>query len=115
MNSEFLEVYGNAAAVISAVVFWLGFLLFGFVAKRYHAVFNRSTFHVLIMSAPSGILLYALLLTARGAFFAKDAAAAGAIQAAAYAALLISAVLCLAGVLKFNGLVRELLKYKEQK
>ena len=47
MDSEFLLVYGNAAAVVSAVLFWAGFLVFGLVAKRYNVVFNRSTFHAL--------------------------------------------------------------------
>ncbi len=115
MDSEFLSVYGNAAAVASAVLFWAGFLVFGLVAKRYNVVFNRSTFHALIMAAPSGILLYALLILARGAFFSNDAAVAAFLQNAGYAALLISAVSCLAGVMKFNALIGELLKYRGEK
>lgn len=112
MNSEFLLTYGNVAAVASAFLFWAGFFIFGLVAKRYHTVFNRSTFHILIMAAPSGILLYAFLILARAAFFSKDAAAAAFLQNTGYAALLISAVLCLAGVMKFNALIGELLKYR---
>ncbi len=109
---EFLQVYSYGAAVVSGILFWAGFLVFGFIARRYHVVFNRSTFHSVLMAAPSGILIYALLLVFRASFFIKDPDAGAALQVAAYIFLLISAVLCLAGIIKFNLLVKELLKYK---
>jgi hypothetical protein len=43
----------------------------------------------------------------------KSAAANAAIQTTACGLLFLSAVFCLAGILKFNSLLNELLKYKE--
>ncbi len=107
-----LQIYSYSAAVISGILFWAGFLVFGFIAKRYHVVFDRSTFHTVLMAAPSGILIYALLLVFRASFFIKDPEAGAALQMAAYIFLFVSAALCLAGIVRFKTLVDELMKYK---
>jgi hypothetical protein len=115
MAEESLQVYSYVMAVLSGIIFWAGFLIFGFIARRYSVVFNKSTFHVLLMTAPSGILLYSILLILRTSFFVKSPDVGSVIQIAAYLFFLLSAVICLAGVLKFNKLIDEVTKYKEGK
>jgi len=113
MTEETLQVYSYTMAVLSGVVFWAGFLVFGFIARRYSVVFNRSTFHPVLMGAPLGILIYAVLLVFRSSVFLKSPEAANGVQFAAYIFLFLSAVLCLAGIVKFYLLISELMKYKE--
>ena len=115
MTDDLIQLYINAAAVASGIFFWAGFLVFGFIARRYSLVFKRATFHTSLMIAPSGILLYAVLMMIKSSPMIKDPAANMIIQGAACGLLFISAVFCLAGILKFNSLIDELLKYKEQK
>ncbi|MGD0566653.1 MAG: hypothetical protein ABSA34_04890 [Candidatus Goldiibacteriota bacterium] len=115
MSDNLAQLLINAEAVASGILFWAGFLVFGFIARRYSVVFKRATFHTLLMTAPSGILLYALLMMIKSSPVIKDASTNMIIQDSAYGVLLISAVFCLAGIIKFNSLIDELLKYKEQK
>lgn len=96
----------------AGLIIWAGFMVFGFIARRYSFVFSRPTFYGLLMAAPSGILIYSLLLIFKGAMFIKDGAVSGAIQTAAYVFLAVSSVLCLAAVIKFNRLLKELVEYR---
>lgn len=112
MTDETLQLYSYLIAVISGILFWAGFLIFGFIARRYSSVFNKPTFHGLLMTAPSGILIYSVLLILKSSLFIKSPEMSAVIQVAAYSFLSLSAVLCLAGILKFNRLIDELLKYK---
>ena len=114
MTEETLQIYSYLAAVISGILFWVGFLVFGFIARRYSSVFNKPTFHGLLMTAPSGILAYSVLLILKSSLFVKSPELSNAIQVAACIFLALSGALCLAGILKFNRLVDELLKYKGQ-
>jgi hypothetical protein len=112
MSDQVLQLYINVTAILSGILFWAGFLVFGFIAKRYHVVFNKTTFHGLLMTAPSGILAYSVLMIIKSSMLLKDAAVNNAIQLTAYGFLLASAVLCLFAIIKFSGLIDELLKYK---
>jgi hypothetical protein len=112
MSEETLQLYSHAMAVLAGILFWAGFLMFGFIARRYHVVFNKSTFHTLLMTAPSGILIYSVLLIMKSSLFVRNPDLSNLIQAVAYVSLILSASLCLAGILKFNRLLNELLKYK---
>jgi hypothetical protein len=114
MTEETLQLYSYLIAVVSGILFWAGFLVFGFIARRYSSVFNKPTFHGLLMTAPSGILVYSILLILKSSLFVKNPAVSEAIQVTAYAFLALSGALCLAGILKFNRLIDELLKYKGQ-
>ena len=114
MSEEVLQLYSQALAVMSGILFWAGFLIFGFIARRYSTVFNKPTFHTLLMTAPSGILVYSVLLVLKSSLFVKNPDISWGIQTAAYIFLLLSAVLCLAAILKFGGVLNELLKYKGQ-
>lgn len=112
MGEETLQLYSYLIAVVSGILFWAGFLIFGFIARRYSSVFNKPTFHGLLMFAPSGILIYSVLLILKSSLFIKSPELSGVIQITAYSFLVLSAALCLAGILKFNRLIDELLKYK---
>jgi hypothetical protein len=114
MSEEVLQIYSQALAVLGGILFWAGFLIFGFIARRYSSVFNKPTFHTLLMTAPSGILAYSVLLILKGSLFVKDPDISGGIQAAAYIFLLVSAALCLAAILKFGSVLNELLKDRGQ-
>ena len=110
MNEQVLQAYVYTAGVLGGILFWVGFLIFGFIARRYNVVFNKPTFHGLLMTAPSGILLYSILLIIKTTL--KSTQASDVIQITAYILLIISAVLCLFGIYKFNSLLTKLMKYK---
>ncbi|MCE5299794.1 MAG: hypothetical protein LLG37_02835 [Spirochaetia bacterium] len=112
MSEEAMQVYSHIAVVSAGVLFWAGFMVFGFIAGRYTKVFNRETFSGLLMTAPSGILIYAILMLLRSSTMVKSQQFNDGLQVAAYVFLLVSAVLCLAGMIKFGKLLDELLKYK---
>jgi hypothetical protein len=112
MTDETLQLYSYLIAVVSGILFWAGFLIFGFIARRYSSVFNKPTFHALLMTAPSGILIYSVLLILKSSLFIKSPEMSAVIQVTAYSFLALSGALCLAGILKFNRLIDELLKYK---
>lgn len=112
MNEQATQLYSSLLAVLSGIIFWAGFLVFGFIARRYSSVFNKQTFYGLLMTAPSGILIYSVLLILKSSLFVKSPEISSVIQITAYSFLVISAALCLAGILKFNKLIDELLKYK---
>lgn len=112
MAEDSLQLYSYLMAVASGIVFWTGFMIFGLIARRYSSVFNKATFYGLLMAAPSGILIYSILLLLKSSLFIKNAELGNAIQLAAYFFLVLSGALCLAGILKFNRLIDELQKYK---
>ena len=112
MAEETLQAYSYIMAVLSGICFWAAFFAFGFVARRYTAVFNRKTYYGMMMAAPSGILAYSIILVLKTSLFVKDQNINGYIQLAAYIFLLISAALCLFALMKFNGLLDELSSYK---
>lgn len=111
MSEEVLQIYSQALAVLSGILFWAGFLIFGFIARRYSRVFNKSTFHTLLMTAPSGILAYSVLLILKSSLFVRNPGISWGLQVAAYIFLLLSSALCLAATLKFAGVLNELMKY----
>jgi hypothetical protein len=113
MAVDLMQLYTNMSAVASGIFFWAAFLIFGFIARRYSTVFKKATFYTALMIAPSGILLYSVLIMIKSSPLVKSAAANAAIQTTACGLLFLSAVFCLAGILKFNSLLNELLKYKE--
>jgi hypothetical protein len=112
MAEDTLQAYSYIMAVLSGIGFWAAFFMFGFVARRYTAVFNRKTYYGLMMAAPSGILVYSIVLVLKTSLFVKDAKINEAIQDVAYVFLFLSAALCLFALLKFNRLLDELSGYK---
>jgi len=112
MTEELLQAYSLIMAVAGGVFFWVGFIIFGMTARRYSVVFNKSTYYGLMMAAPSGILIYSVLLVFRSAVFIKNTAVNSWIQIFAYVFLFISAALCVAAVMKFSKLLDELEKYR---
>lgn len=115
MTEELLQAYSLIMAVAGGVFFWLGFIIFGMIARRYSVVFNKSTYYGLMMAAPSGILIYSVLLVFKSAVFLKNTAVNSWIQIFAYISLFISAALCVAAVVKFGRLLNELEKYRGAK
>jgi hypothetical protein len=115
MREEMLQIYTNGAAFLSGIIFWAGFMVFGFIARRYNMVFNKSTFHGLLMVAPSGILIYSVLMVIKFSAVIKDPAVNNVLQWAAYIFLFLSAALCLFAIIKFSRLLDSLLKYEGTK
>jgi len=115
MTEELLQAYSLVTAVAGGLFFWIGFIIFGITARRYSVVFNKATYYGLMMSAPSGILIYSLLLIFRSAVFTKNPDINFWIQVFAYVFLLLSSFLCLISVLKLNKLIDELKKYRGTK
>ncbi|PKL90801.1 MAG: hypothetical protein CVV21_10995 [Candidatus Goldiibacteriota bacterium HGW-Goldbacteria-1] len=115
MTEELLQAYSLVMAVAGGIFFWAGFIVFGMIARKYNVVFNKSTYYGLMMAAPSGILIYSVLLVFRAAVFTKNSAVNSWIQMFAYISLFISAALCVAAVMKFSRLLDELEKYRGAK
>ncbi|MBN2754969.1 MAG: hypothetical protein JXR81_08945 [Candidatus Goldbacteria bacterium] len=115
MTEELLQAYSLIMAVAGGVLFWLGFIIFGMIARRYSVVFNKATYYGLMMAAPSGILIYSVLLFFRSAVFIKNPEVNSLIQMGAYVFLFVSAALCVAAVMKFGKLLDELEKYRSVK
>ncbi len=112
MTTAWMQAFSDITAVVSGILFWAGFLILGLIARRYTIVFNKSTFHSVLMLSPSGILLYSILLIIKGSVFAKDPSAGAVLQYAAYICFFISSLFCLAAVIKFTSLLGELQKYR---
>lgn len=112
---QYLQLYNYLAAVFSGIFFWIGFLLLGFIAKRYSKVFNKKTFYTLLLMAPSGILLYSILLILKTSLIIKDVKINEFIQIIAYIFFVFSAILCFIAVYKFNKVLNELIKYEGKK
>ncbi len=110
-----LQVYNSLSLVTSGILFWSGFLIFGFIAKRYSKVFNKNTFYALLLIAPSGILIYSILLIFRASLIVKDAKINDIILIIAYLFFVLSSLFCFISVFKFNKILNELLKYEEKK
>lgn len=112
---QILQFYNLIALIFSGIFFWAGFLIFGFIAKRYSKVFNKNTFYTLLLVAPSGILMYSILLILRTSLVIKDTKINDIILVIAYLFFILSAMLCFISVFKFNKILDELLKYEGKK
>jgi len=110
---DILQIISYIAAILSGIVFWAGFLILGLITRRYSVVFKKNTMHMLLMLAPSGILIYSILLILRASFAASAQAWGAAIQASAYFFFVLSAFLCFAALFRFNRILKELLSYGE--
>ena len=104
MSEELLKNLSDYLALLGGLTFWLGFLALGLVAKRYETVFRKSTAWLFLALAPSGVLLYALLVVVR-------ISETGMVEKlVAYFALALSGLLCLAGAARFHGVLTMLVK-----
>ncbi|HDT14778.1 MAG TPA: hypothetical protein ENN55_01065 [Firmicutes bacterium] len=112
MGENEMQIASHLLAVLGGIFFWAAFFVFGLIARRYSVVFNKSTYHTLLMLAPSGILVYSILLIMKTSVLVTEPAVGAALQLAAYIFLLVSGIICLAGMLKFNRLLNELIKYE---
>jgi len=111
MTTVWMQAFSDITAVGSGIVVWAGYILLGVIARRYTVVFNKSTFHTMLILSPSGILLYSVLLILKNSVFVKDASAGVFLQYAAYICFFVSALLCLIAVMKFISLLSELQSY----
>ncbi|HDT15750.1 MAG TPA: hypothetical protein ENN55_06025 [Firmicutes bacterium] len=110
---DILQIISYIAAILSGIVFWAGFLILGLITRRYSVVFKKNTMHMLLMLAPSGILIYSILLILRASFAASAQAWGTAIQGSAYFFFVLSSFLCFAALFRFNRILKELLSYGE--
>lgn len=115
MTNEAINVFSDAMALLSGVLFWLAFVIFGFIARRYSAVFSKKTYYGLMMLAPSGILVYSALLVVKRYVLFRYPAAGEVAQLAAYVFLFVSAAFTLWAVMNFNRLLDALSRYGEEK
>lgn len=109
-----LQFYSHIIAILSGIIFWIGFFIFGMIAYRYSKVFNKQTFYLFMMIAPSGILLYSLLLIIKISVTYNNPALNNIIQIMAYLFFVLSVFLTFISVLKFNSILDSLLKYREE-
>ncbi len=98
----------NWFLVIGAVSLWGTFILLALIARRYELVFHRPTKWQYMLIAPSGILIYAVLLTL--AYTQGKVIMPISQRWVAYIAFLMSGVLSLGGALQFMHLILPALK-----
>ncbi|MCX7698345.1 MAG: hypothetical protein N2114_02630, partial [Candidatus Goldbacteria bacterium] len=106
-----LQFYTHIISIISGLLFWAGFFILGMIAYRYSKVFNKQTFYIFLMTAPSGILIYSLLLIIKISITATNPEINNIIQIIAYVFFVISVFFVLISILKFNSVLNALLKY----
>lgn len=105
MEHQAWEGASYLVAVFGSLLLWANYALFGLIARRYAQVFGRATYSTLIITAPSGLLLYTLFLVLKATPVLDAPAAAAAAQWAAYLALLGSGLLCLLGTARFAAVL----------
>ncbi len=110
-----LQLYTYIISIMSGLLFWVGFFIIGIIAYKYSRVFNKQTFYIFMMAAPSGILLYSLLLIVKISFASSNPQLNNIIQIIAYLFFIISVFLTLISILRFNNILDMLLKYKGEK
>jgi hypothetical protein len=106
MEGQIWEASSYLVAVFGSIVLWISYALFGLITRRYKQVFGRATYSTLIISAPSGLLIYTLFLILKATPVLESPAVANAAQWFAYLALMASGLFCLVGVAKFAGVLR---------
>ncbi|NTV53193.1 MAG: hypothetical protein HGA76_09320 [Candidatus Firestonebacteria bacterium] len=107
MEGSLWEASSYLVAVFGSIVLWISYALFGLITRRYKQVFGRATYSVLIIAAPSGLLVYTLFLILKATPVLENPAVAGGAQWIAYLALVASGLFCLIGVGKFAGVLRQ--------
>jgi uncharacterized MnhB-related membrane protein len=107
MEGSLWEASSYLVAVFGAIVLWISYALFGLITRRYKQVFGRATYSSLIISAPSGLLIYTLFLILKATPVLENHDVARVAQWFAYLSLLASGLFCLVGVAKFAGVLRQ--------
>lgn len=111
---QILQFYSYIMAILSGLIFWVGFFIFGMIAYRYSKVFGKQTFYMFMMTAPSGILVYSLLLIVKISV-TNNTELNNIIQITAYLFFVLSVLLTLISILRFNNILDSLSKYKGEK
>ncbi len=100
-----LWTFKTWAAVFSALLLWLAFVLLGIAARNYQKVLRQTTEWQFLVIAPSGILIYAViqavLLVTAGKY-----RLVGTTGFIGYGLFLISAVITLIGTLRFYRVIK---------
>ncbi|MBN1619316.1 hypothetical protein JW890_01195 [candidate division WOR-3 bacterium] len=100
-----LWTFKTWAAVLSALLIWLAFVLLGIAARNYQKVLRQTTEWQFLVIAPSGILIYAViqavLLVTAGKY-----RLVGTTGYIGYGLFLVSAVITLIGTLRFYGVIK---------
>ncbi len=90
----------NIISVIAGLLLWTAFVFFGILSRRYEQIFRTSTNWQLLVLAPTGILVFVVIQ-------AYAYATAGTMTEpqswAGHFLVIISAILCLYGALKFRA------------
>jgi len=99
-----LGLVSSLVMIIAAILLWITFILFGVIAKRYEMVLRKNTGWQFIMVAPSGILVFALIMLYSSIFAGK--LKMGITEAGiAYGLFLLSGILSLIGAVNFRRVV----------
>ncbi len=99
-----LGLVSSLIMIIAAILLWITFILFGVIAKRYEIVLRKSTGWQFIMVAPSGILVFAIIMLYSSIVAGK--LKMGITEAEiAYGLFFLSGILSLIGALNFRRVV----------
>lgn len=103
----------NALSLLGALMLWGTFFLLGIIARRYELVFQKWTGWKSMMLAPSGILVYVVIVTA--GWWNASPALQPVLDGIAYTALVLSALATWVVVARFHKVIRQLTESGEGK
>jgi hypothetical protein len=110
VSGQAWEATSYVVAVFGSILLWVSYACFGLISRRYQQVFGRTTYHTLIMLAPSGLLVYTVFLILKATPVLEDPWLAQRAQWIAYLALVASGLCCLVGVARFASVLRQVTK-----
>ncbi len=98
------SLWGSNIMILAAVLLWVTFIIFGMIAKRYQIVLRKRTGWQFIMIAPSGILIFAIIMFYSSVISGK--LKMGAIESIiAYGFFFLSGIFSTLGAIRFKNVV----------
>jgi hypothetical protein len=107
------EVF-KVLSFLGALLLWIGFFLLGIIARRYEVVFKQWTGWKSLMFAPSGILIYVIVISAQYLALSSSPDLQKVLDAVAYGSLLLSSGACLWVVHRFHSVLIRILEPRKK-
>lgn len=95
----------NFISVVAGLLLWAAFVFFGIVSRRYEQIFKTPTNWQLLMGAPTGILVFAVI---QAYAYATAGTMTDTQSWVGHFLVIVSSVVCLYSALKFRALITSL-------
>jgi len=99
-----LVVFSHFLLVFGTVLFWLGFIFMGRVAKKYEKILSFKTNWIFLYVAPSGYLIFSFLILGSGVIkgYIKPPIP---VEWASYTVFLLSSIAVILGIVRFSLII----------